>query len=114
MRISDWSSDVCSSDLLQERRPDTRQWCGLSHVQTNVPLDVSIVARAAGPAKLPPRHAHMPRHPNPPPAPVDDEVVPLRLPRDGAARSDERRVGKGVGSTCRSGWSLAHSKKKTE
>src|SRR3546814_10469976 len=28
MRISDWSSDVCSSDLIRQRSGSFRHWCG--------------------------------------------------------------------------------------
>src|SRR3546814_16147578 len=91
MRISDWSSDVCSSDLLTDRdcgnagrgpyspRPSRQAW------ETGVggPL-------GSAPA-LPSRHA----------------IVTRR-----AERSEERRVGKEWVSTCRYRWSPAHSQKK--
>src|SRR3546814_5721251 len=85
MRISDWSSDVCSSDLIFEekahhfgvrrrhRHPGRRYMAGSI---------VDIAPAAAG------RRTHM---------------------RFG--RSEERRVGKECVSTCRSRWSPYHSKK---
>src|SRR3546814_11935419 len=83
MRISDWSSDVCSSDLtsapvamLDDDRPRAH-WS-----------EVLILAEqlAAEPRLIPAD-------------PVDD-------------RSEERRVGKECVSTCRSRWSPYHYKKK--
>src|SRR3546814_14933611 len=66
MRISDGSSDVCSSDL--GHRLDRADGSGPGNAQT-------VRARLAG------------------------------------GRSEERRVGKGCVSTCRSRWSPYHSKK---
>src|SRR3546814_9111037 len=80
MRISDWSSDVCSSDLLMARlmsepgRPDD---------VADRPNTVNIGAAIF----------------------VDDHVPALH--RD-AERSEERRVGKECVSTCRSRWSPYH------
>src|SRR3546814_8648928 len=89
MRISDWSSDVCSSDL------------GLAHQQVRLghqrrhgrgvygAQDLDVAPRAeAGPQPL----------------------LQLRVgPADhGHPRSEERRVGKECVSTCRSRWSPYH------
>src|SRR3546814_4788373 len=81
MRISDWSSDVCSSDL--------RCWCSDA---------------------LPPARARLETAP-----PRDDRGVPdaprlrgVRVPALPQDRSEERRVGKECGSTCRSRWSPYH------
>src|SRR3546814_3653404 len=72
MRISDWSSDVCSSDLSQHQQPDHAGWAetarmvlagpepafGSSHVSARAFLPLS---RAASPDRA--RHAR-PRNPN--------------------------------------------------
>src|SRR3546814_5410564 len=79
LRISDWSSDVCSSDLTEyyarshlsrPRRPSRRPF-----------LPRAAPARAGG----------------------DDPPSASRLGRHD--RSEERRVGKACVSTCRSRWS---------
>src|SRR3546814_5013786 len=80
MRISDWSSDVCSSDLLVHRRDGT-------------PAS-STARRGTGDAsRVPP--------PTKNPAEAGFFVCPTR-------RSEERRVGKECVSTCRSRWSPYH------
>src|SRR3546814_6700034 len=84
MRISDWSSDVCSSDLLDRGRPDLR----LQLRRCGTPGDPRLCA------DLPPRPAGL--------------EVPGRL----AGRSEERRVGKECVSPCRCRWSPYHYKKK--
>src|SRR3546814_20881113 len=115
MRISDWSSDVCSSDLHRQR--------GLQAVRQvghRVALVVEVLALAldqrvdaggerlelsrmmiAHPGGLPALHAlelvdHVAQRPQ---APAQDE---------GLQRSEERRVGKECVSTCRSRWSPYH------
>src|SRR3546814_20817457 len=98
MRISDWSSDVCSSDLLGERR--------LAHPVAAV-------------------HAADLRHHDV--AFVDEQQGVVRqvfeqgrrriagpAPGEIAGRSEERRVGKECVSTCRSRWSPSHYKTKKE
>src|SRR3546814_16851113 len=105
MRISDWSSDVCSSDLPRAGRQRRRSFArDLSVVDHELPpfrpahpafeRDVRD-ARDRGQcltAKAQRRHQ------------IDGVVGPLS--------SEERRVGKGCVSTCRSGGSPDHSKKK--
>src|SRR3546814_20905325 len=94
MRISDWSSDVCSSDL-----PDRRD------------------RAVAEPAVLLPRPGHPCLHRQR----AAVRTLAARLPgaaragraRAADARSEERRVGKECVSTCRSRWSPYHEKKKT-
>src|SRR3546814_20083104 len=97
MRISDWSSDVCSSDLLA--RPAPPAWCrhGRSAHRTD---------RAARDSPVPEtlhrhdRHRHYGRC--------------GRAPLCGAdgARSEARRVGKECVSTFRSRWPPYHQKQK--
>src|SRR3546814_10312775 len=81
MRISDWSSDVCSSDLNDIG----------AVAQEQVALADSIDADYKGKA--------------PAAAGLDagDGIFD-----DGAVRSEERRVGKECVSTCRSRWSPYH------
>src|SRR3546814_7161085 len=83
MRISDWSSDVCSSDL---------------RLPAPGPADDGSNGRSSGPAPgLRDRGAD--RYPAP----------SGRGAADGArARSEERRVGKECVSTCRSRWTPYH------
>src|SRR3546814_2566512 len=81
MRISDWSSDVCSSDL---RRASLRRWAQTQRSTTLSP-------RPTLPCATMPRSA---------------ESRAASTP----IRSEERRVGKECVSTCRSRWSSYHSK----
>src|SRR3546814_8040631 len=83
MRISDWSSDVCSSDLFVEH--DTGRACGGIAPARGIDHDEGVVG--------------------------DDQIGPGARPRrafDEALRSEERRVGKECVSTCRSRWSPYH------
>src|SRR3546814_13177660 len=79
MRISDWSSDVCSSDLTPADQPP-RQGYPDAYPGGVYPPDGSGTAQ-----------------PEPPPV----QQPPER-------RSEERRVGKECVSTCRSRWSPYH------
>src|SRR3546814_9263812 len=74
LRISDWSSDVCSSDLLLA---DQGSCGGERGIRT---------------------------HGEPKPTTVFETVPFVRS----GSRSEERRVGKECGSTCRSRWSPYH------
>src|SRR3546814_2766196 len=84
MRISDWSSDVCSSDLLPPSRNQSVHWtarCFMPPVglitfqpQTVAPITASAFCPSLA----------------------------------SATRSEERRVGKECVSTCRSRWSPYH------
>src|SRR3546814_14281990 len=92
MRISDWSSDVCSSDLAADVAfPEARE-------------DASeIAAEGADPAALAQVRGARGRV----------AVEPMEHVRDVAVdvmdhRSEERRVGKECVGTCRSRWSLYH------
>src|SRR3546814_20555837 len=100
MRISDWSSDVCSSDLaIDETGPGTLQ----GSLKPPVP---GAQAPGAG-------HATFPADPV-----IEKKAQPHDPPRTNAtyvrqhARSEERRGGKECVSTCRSRWSPDHSKNK--
>src|SRR3546814_9718377 len=78
MRISDWSSDVCSSDLRQQLLEHHRD---LDPVRRAERIELERVA-------------------------ADWQVPVVRRAGDG--RSEERRVGKECVSTCRSRWSPYH------
>src|SRR3546814_13735444 len=103
MRISDWSSDVCSSDLSGRRSPATgAEPSGRRTRLRNLPQETPegqssllplLQGKGCGPAE---RQGHRPaaRHAN-------------RVLR----RSDERRVGKESVSTCSYRGSWAHYKK---
>src|SRR3546814_17167541 len=104
MRISDWSSDVCSSDL-----PNPRTEPG----HTVAVKPGTLLAQIAGTAELAVNSAHH-QAAKDEPAGV---VVSGRAP-DGVLeaiespahhfRSDERRVGKECVSTCKYRWSPYH------
>src|SRR3546814_14757756 len=105
MRISDWSSDVCSSDLLERVAPavgrtgiraklqQLQDAVGVidlgCHVQERIAHRVGATDVGAG----------------------LDQQVELRVAAVfHRARSEERRVGKEGVSTCRSRWSPSHEK----
>src|SRR3546814_5713688 len=95
MRISDWSSDVCSSDLLrceagQRRHADEReQGDGQHGGQHGAGTSQACVGEPVG---------------------VSPELYDDSEGRDVGehVRSEERRVGKECVSTCRSRWSPYH------
>src|SRR3546814_20003580 len=98
MRISDWSSDVCSSDLGLPRGGRT---LGADAQYGNMVMAVEI-------AQLPvlsDNYIYLVHDPESRrTAVVDPAVGPPVL----AERSEERRVGKECVSTCRSRWSPYH------
>src|SRR3546814_11866062 len=116
MRISDWSSDVCSSDLLVE---EAQQPDGLHDF-----LGLESGPLIGGNEQ----QGHRRRHPLAAQAlfgqlPIEGGEIGCRGqipapgilgPADlgGRLRSEERRVGKECVSTCRSRWSPDHYKKK--
>src|SRR3546814_5312608 len=87
LRISDWSSDVCSSDLVAPlRRISTIRGARSFRVARPAAahfLEQNRICLLAG-TNSPPHSAH------------------------GRIRSEERRVGKECVSTCRSRWSPYH------
>src|SRR3546814_11132192 len=94
MRISDWSSDVCSSDLIrlnvEAQRGDAMQ-------PEQVQLDMEF-AQEGGEGATPYEvllHAAM----------VGDSARFTRQDSVEGTRSEARRVGKECVSTCRSRWS---------
>src|SRR3546814_13400306 len=101
MRISDWSSDVCSSDLLSVAADGQYFWNGAPVA------DEELFSRLqAEAAKAPQPDLHIRG---------DKEVRYERVAqamaaaqRAGVRRSEERRVGKECVRTCRSRWSPEH------
>src|SRR3546814_12442757 len=97
MRISDWSSDVCSSDLAAGLAVEADR---LADAANAAPICADAAAARGEPDILVPR--------------VDDafEAVVHRIEvagnRQAPARSEERRVGKECVSTFRSRWSPYH------
>src|SRR3546814_12780810 len=125
MRISDWSSDVCSSDLfarLQEqgRIVFTAAIDGAIYAKHGTTIDTRLTVIEKAPADDPTAFPES-RGVAPDVATLIawiGEHVPARLPIDPAVavpplqaappprtRSAERRVGKEGGSTCSSRWS---------
>src|SRR3546814_16475377 len=97
MRISDWSSDVCSSDLLVGATPvqdDLPQDLGsMPHTLQALPADLDSRVLLGRPDILQAEHALIASNAN---------IGAAR------ARSEERREGKECVSTCRSRWSPYH------
>src|SRR3546814_14757677 len=107
MRISDWSSDVCSSDLGQSRRIDKN---AAGHMVYQILADyqdrgqaLAMLAPDAKPAALGDGWLRLMRF---------DLSAAVPTIAVSTYRSEERRVGKACVSTCRSRWSPYHSKKK--
>src|SRR3546814_15974088 len=102
MRISDWSSDVCSSDLLALAR------ALLKRPDLLVANEAISVLDGAGQNRLVERILDRRRG--------QGVIWTLQRPEMAALfdsiRSEERRVGKEWVSTCRSRWSPDHSKKR--
>src|SRR3546814_7198636 len=86
MRISDWSSDVCSSDLHPAPRAQRLAVLAAAdhHARRASLLDQYLLDQRAGPHR---------------------EIAMFAQRLD---RSEERRVGKECVSTCRSRWSPYH------
>src|SRR3546814_11107284 len=111
MRISDWSSDVCSSDLRTLKVRVLAEKLGLSKVPILVavagsqepPMQLQIVCSAIGPR-------------------IATNQTELRWGKINCLQnierplesSEERRVGKEFVSTCRSRWSPFYYKKKKQ
>src|SRR3546814_14088170 len=98
MRISDWSSDVCSSDL-KDIVNLAKRTLGFDLSPKSGPAAASIAFESRNARMLVLDHAG-----NCSEGPVGD------VPGDCAAklRSEERRVGKECVCTCRSRWSPFH------
>src|SRR3546814_17202566 len=98
MRISDWSSDVCSSDLERAyyralfAHLDREEWDKFNALLAERPAGLLHPVATAEYFT----HARSPR--------ISAEQIAQWLP----TRSEERRVGKECVSTCRSRWSPYH------
>src|SRR3546814_5269406 len=98
MRISDWSSDVCSSDLAGRRdgaldsdrqaadRSRDRYGCRTHRLRLAAGLVMKVDVITLFPELV-------------------EQVTRHGMPRIAVERSEERRVGKECVSTCRSRWS---------
>src|SRR3546814_17532832 len=103
MRISDWSSDVCSSDLLavvdqqggsgREGGEDLRMRQRRALVVTRRLIEIEAKALACRQHRFAVLQL------------ADAQLGPLHVGED---RSEERRVGKECVSKCRSRWSPYH------
>src|SRR3546814_11565034 len=105
MRISDWSSDVCSSDL-RDTHPKPEHAPALLWRQTGGERAQhdDIVAR-----EHQIDHDHLPQRREPRTGEdVGDAENGHMAPLAGPPRSEERRVGKECVSTCRSRWWPKH------
>src|SRR3546814_1002835 len=83
LRISDWSSDVCSSDLIGNQRIHFGDLARIAVEIAGLGLGVALQQRLG-------------------------VGIRRRLCLDIGHRSEERRVGKECVSTCRSRWSPYH------
>src|SRR3546814_20548338 len=103
MRISDWSSDVCSSDLraLCADRPVLRKLAEEDVGRIAAHERRSLVGIGADPVA-----DHLEGHVFPGDQSALDQVAADGVV--GLASSEERRVGKECGRTCRSRWSPSH------
>src|SRR3546814_18179768 len=107
MRISDWSSDVCSSDLKMESAQRLReQWrrdeaAGLHQRTPPKPSTQQQANKSTTQAN----GDSLPTLPEEPATPtLVDAVVISDGERRSAARTEESRVGKESVSTCRARW----------
>src|SRR3546814_18931615 len=114
MRISDWSSDVCSSDLLDDVAAVRASF------RAAEPFGGTGIAMGCGAARLgralcrsqPARYRLSALGPVPCPGRLERAIrlsADAGLPHDPfRARSEERRVGEECVSKCRSRWSPDH------
>src|SRR3546814_4407989 len=96
MRISDWSSDVCSSDLQEEEEAtmaiDVKGWASKFKSLTDNDQTIAAMGKYYTCTFM---------------YDMTDRKVIIEM-LDGKVRSEERRVGKECVSTCRSRWSPYH------
>src|SRR3546814_11572825 len=97
MRISDWSSDVCSSDLYADN-----VW-GTGGVLPASEVDEAVMG-TGGAYQASKKPGGMCKGPWTLPC----IVIPVIIDEISDGRSEERRVGKECVSTCRSRWSPYH------
>src|SRR3546814_14671039 len=116
MRISDWSSDVCSSDLgIGFRQPDMTWIVAPEHGEARVGVvrceDPAAEGQGVGEVLVPIAQLAGSAEVGAAEGP-DDAIEPGSGVRD--RRAEERRVRKECVSTCRSRWSPYHYKKKEQ
>src|SRR3546814_16148990 len=97
MRISDWSSDVCSSDLFSSARGEENGYSFLVSGAYDFATGTLVTPRIIGELGLSYLAAGAAGR-----LAGSDPTVPVEV------RSEERRVGKECVSTCRSRWSPDH------
>src|SRR3546814_20148691 len=102
MRISDWSSDVCSSDLEEQKDRAEDRARDEKLGRADPEYEVAELPQAAERQLEPDREEQQ----------DDPQLAEERDVLGRADRSEERSVGKECVSTCRSRWSPDHSKKK--
>src|SRR3546814_19229483 len=95
MRISDWSSDVCSSDLLPQQLLTRHSLAVLAADAAENPAAGELRVGATDPELRDPSRSS------------GSTPAPNAAP----GRSEERRVGKECVRTCRSRWSPSHENK---
>src|SRR3546814_19382133 len=107
MRISDWSSDVCSSDLAllfhSQGRPGKIQIISSKPMSTQRDLSLAYSPGVAVPVR------EIARDPD---LPYDSTSKGNLVAVISNGRSEERRVGTECDSTCRPRWAPSHQKKK--
>src|SRR3546814_20827155 len=98
MRISDWSSDVCSSDLLAEGHD-----VGMGALEQSAGVKVARDGKMSRPAvQVGARQKKVEG------SAARQQSRPVACRPHVFERSEERRVGKECVSTCRSRWSPYH------
>src|SRR3546814_15248345 len=98
MRISDWSSDVCSSDLNEAIFFARQTGCAISLIASQFGISKTRVSQIVQAEEQ--RNIHHPWSGHLPRRALSGVILGLR--------SEERRVGKECVSTCRSRWSPYH------
>src|SRR3546814_13722259 len=103
MRISDWSSDVCSSDLLESLKG-----AEINEAKKILATEATAMCRGADAARTAAGTAMQTFEKGQ----ISGDLPQVAAPTEGL-RSEERRVGKECVSTCRSRWTPYHYIKKT-
>src|SRR3546814_14257286 len=103
MRISDWSSDVCSSDLRASPRIRKQRTGGGKRMKyrAGIVLAAAMTVSACGINSVPTAEENVN-------ARWADVQADYQRRANLIPRSEERRVGKECVSTCRSRWSPYH------
>src|SRR3546814_15676801 len=114
MRISDWSSDVCSSDLYLDRDYRVVARSAFWHETDEIGLETTLLngrrARSLQRSAINRQACWRPGMTPESNGQLDPEGPHPITPGAQDPRSKERRVGKECGSTFRHRWSAAHQK----